>query len=1205
MIIEKGHITLLQLVILVLVLEASFISYGGQDDDLQAEVKKLESDFKVQQNETDAVKTKLADARRKLSEKKKHGEADINNTQFFIPRLKTAPVIDGIVGDKEWAGSVGIPLTTGVFGMFERQSSMFFVGWDPEYLYFAQRLPMREGELPLRLNREPKHDNVYCGETSLEVYVDRKSHGSHGSLCRWQFMGNAVGNRWDREDQYQIGQNFISWNGDWKYAQRLTSDGKFWEAEIAIPRTTVYQKDPVKDGDMWWIGMATNLHRPWCFSGFYGWKIPATFKDSIPEIRMQRPERSLAYRGIVFDMSIDNSTGKEFNGELIARIINPKEKDPREKILFEKVRPISLASGQKELMNVEDKAGDNVKDQEPYQMSVIVKQGDKSLYTWSYPLRYNHIENKTGLAYTPDEKLFPLFAYYSPLSNFVRIRVDKYDLKKSDDVVKASFTIRPDGKGKVIARGEIDSFKYGNGETKVTIPADITPGKYLCVAELLDKDGKLLGTENTSFVRKDHKLEFPWLNNNIGEDDIVVKPFEGLKVSGSVIDAYEKQITLGGCALPASIEAVGVKLLRAPVKFEGQAEGRAFEVKAVEQSGFLGIGGGSGSVLKDASETHADYIGQGRGGPVKISTEAHWEYDSTCKVRVILEPQGGTAKLDNLKLVIPFTSDGATYFMANGLNMRLSNIAGKLPKGDTNGVVWKSTDMPYQEMTTGSFVPIIWLGNLNSGMTWFADNDQGWWPSDKRPAAEIVRRQDGGVDMILNIASEPVEFSMPREIVFGFNVNPVRKPSPHIPSKITFGYVTETGRWDPKKTPGGEVFARRYPENPELNRKYADLVHKYNGIYAPYTEMSYQDFFPEEVKYFKEEWDIGGSVGGTLFAGKSSNDALLYMTKKWIGDCGLDGYYFDNVFNRLNWNTHYGSAYQLPDGRIQPGYNLWGMRSQIKRIRTLLQVEGRDPSRICIHNTRFQFAPIMGFADLSMGGEMAMPRGDNPGAGDFMDMHPREFMDVMYNQPLWGYKLSHLYNFRIETYLNDLGVYDREKALKVHRSAMATMLVHGVEFFQGIDAKSSQTGKFQTLNKLPGGNLEFVPSWQANGLFKLMAEKDLDVSIYRKQDVLLIIVANYSKNAQTARVWLDFPKLIRMPAKDEQRVVWDFETFEFAGQLTENGIPKEEQLPLIGNPSSGENIMHQDNIFRVKIEPRDFRAILVMNLPVCGIGVKF
>ncbi len=1190
---------------LLFVLCCMQLSLPAGESDLQAQAKKLEGEYQEQQKAADATRRKLAETRKMIAEAKRKGGVDINSTQFWIPRLKAPPVIDGAVDAKEWAGAVGIPLTTGIYGMFERPSSMSYVGWDPEYVYFGQILPMRKGELPLRLNREPKHDNVYCGETSLEVYVDRKSHGSHGSGCRWQFMGNAVGNQWEREDQYEIGQNFIGWDGEWKYAQRLTPDGKFWEAEIAIPRKTVYQKDPIKDGDLWWIGLATNLHRPWCFSGFYGWKIPATFKDSVPEIRMERPDRSLAYRGIVFDMGVTNTTASDFSGELVTRIIDPREKDSAKKILFEKVRPISLAPGAKELFRVEDKAGENVKDQQAYNISVIVRQGENSIYTWSYPVRYNHIENKTGLEYTPDEKLFPVTAFYNPLSNYVRVRVDKYDFAKADDVVKARFAIVSDDARPGIAMGEIDKFDYGAGEAAVPVPADIAPGKYLCAVHLLDKDGKVLGAEKASFVRKDHAKDFPWLGNKIGEDDIVVRPFEGLEVSGPAVSAFKKLIALDGCAFPEKIEAAGISLLRGPMRIEGQADGKPFVVKPSGRAGFLGIGGGAGPVLEDSSETHADYSGAGQGGPIKISTAAHWEYDSTCRLKVRLEPADGTAKLEGLRLVIPFSSEGATHFMANGLNMRLSNIAGLIPKGDKDGIAWKSTDMPYQKMTAGSFVPILWLGNLSSGMTWFADSDKGWWPGGKKPASEIVRDKDGGADIVLNIASDTVEFTEPREIEFGLNVNPVRKVTRQVPSRMVFGFLTETGRWNPKKSPGGSVFARRYPEDPELNGKYVGLVHKYKGLYAPYTEMSYQDFFPQDVEYFKEEWDVGGDVGGSPFFGKSSNDALLYMTKKWIDDCGLDGYYFDNVFNRLNWNTHYGTAYRLPDGRIQPGYNLWGMRDHIKRIRTLLQVEGRDPSRICIHNTRYQFAPIMGFADLAMGGEMATPRGDNPGAGDFMDMHPRDFMDVMYNQPLWGYKLSHLYHFATDTYLDDLGEYDREAAMKVHRSAMATMLVHGVEFFQGINYKSFLKGKFQMLNKMPGGDLEFVPGWQAGGLFKLMDGKDLDAAVYKKDDVLLIIAANYSKNAQNARIWLDFPRLIRQPAKDEQRVVWDFEDFEFPGYIAEKSVPKEDQMPQIGDLQHGDCILLQDNVFRVKIEPHDFRAVLVVNMPICGSGAGF
>ena len=83
-----------------------------------------------------------------------------------------------------------------------------------------------------------------------------------------------------------------------------------------------------------------------------------------------------------------------------------------------------------------------------------------------------------------------------------------------------------------------------------------------------------------------------------------------------------------------------------------------------------------------------------------------------------------------------------------------------------------------------------------------------------------------------------------------------------------------------------------------------------------------------------------------------------------------------------------------------------------------------------------------------MGGENPLPVMGTP---DYMDMYPRAWMDVMYNQPLWGYQLSHLFHFDYPSFKTDSGDFQSPAALKSLRTMMASMLVHGVEFWQGID----------------------------------------------------------------------------------------------------------------------------------------------------------
>lgn len=1161
----------------------AFASAAEQPERLQREIEQLKQQKQQAEARLKELRKTLADRERKLRQaNEKAGARDISMTQFHLPRLEKAPSIDGVVGEEEWSGAIGLPMGAGLYaGLLKRKSSICYIGWDPDHIYFAQRLPLREGERLKRLNREPEHDNVYAGETSCEVYVDRKSSGSIGQPCRWQFMGNAVGNKWDREDQYTIGQNFPGWDGQWQYKQRLTPDGDYWEAEIAIPRQTVYKEEPIQAGDLWWIGMAMNLHRPWTWSGFYGWKIPATFSASVPEIRMRHPQRSHQVHGIAFDVTVRNTTGEPFQADLVVRLADRKRKET----IFEKRFRLDLDPGQKQQLQVSEPV-EKAQDERMYTMSAMVVRDGQSIYTWSHPIRYNHPQNDKGLEYEPEEAPFVLEAAYAPVSNYVRLMADIYDFAEKDRVAAVQFAVRHADQDQVLGSTRVEEFDYGKGQAMLDLPEDLAPGRYRCEARLLDAEGESLASHGVDFERKDLEKEFPWLGNELGEEEVVLDPFDRLDADPSSVRAFRKEIVLDGSALPEQVRAADVDLLSGPIAFRGRADGKAFTVWAVED----------GVELQRESEAVAEYTGRASGGPLRVRTHVRWEYDSTARVRVTLQPAEGQdeAEMDALQLVLPFTEEGATHFMANGLNMRLSNVAGYIPGEGRTGTVWDSTGVPYQKMTVGSFVPIVWLGNLSSGITWFADSDAGWWPTDDYPAIEIIRVPGGGTELVLNIASAPVSFSGDREIEFGLNVNPVRRRTDHHPSTITFGFRRETGRWDPEKTKH-KVYSRRYPDDVELNRRFVRAAHKYGEIYSPYTEMSSADFFREEYNYFQEEWRSGESGGGLLQT-ESSNDCLLYWTKRWIEDAGLDGFYFDNVNNKLNYNIRNGTAYRLPDGRIQPGYSIWSMRRQIIRTRAVVQqYSDEEPNRICIHNTRYQFAPTMGFADLAMGGEMPTPR---PETGDFMEMYPRDYMDVMYNVPLWGYKLSHLYHFRWKNYTDEFGEYDREAAMKVHRSAMATMLVHGVEFFQGIEYKGFLMGRFRMLKQLPGGRLEFTPSWQADGLFRVTGGgEDVDAAIWHKDGVLLLIVANYSRHAKRAKVWMDFPELLDPPAPMERRTVLDLETMEFPGYLV-TGQPEDcEGLPRLGGMDKGHNIMHMANEMRVKVQPRDFRAILIVDLP--------
>ncbi len=504
----------------------------------------------------------------------------------------------------------------------------------------------------------------------------------------------------------------------------------------------------------------------------------------------------------------------------------------------------------------------------------------------------------------------------------MKVGVDKYDLPFSTEVKKVSYSIKATGKQGVIASGEIERVQVRHRRDRKSRCRPIwRPGQYECTLTLQDAAGAALGSRVTTFVRKDPQ-QMHWLGNHIGEDDRLLKPFTPLSVQDGVIYGYEKEITLSGTGLPATIKARGINLLSSPIYLRGQWRNEPFSIEGMKKYPQQG----------EVSDTQVNYTARATGGPLALKTDYHLEYDGTAKITLRFSPleKGGRIALDNLQMVIPFSKEASTYMMANGLDFRASNHVGKIPGDGTVGTVWSSREVPAQKMTVGSFVPIVHIGNRSCGLTWFADSDQGWWPSDKKPAIEIERTADGRVDLVFNFASEQEELSGERVITFGLCTVPSRPINDYKSPAVVpgFGYEQESGKWDPAVSKE-RVYARQYPDNMKKWNELNGLMVKFDDYMMPYTEQSPADYFADDWQYLSADW------ADNPFC-KSVNDYRLYWTERWIKEGKLDGYYLDNICARLNYNTHLGTAYVLPDGRIQPGFDLWAKRDYVKRLRTVL-----------------------------------------------------------------------------------------------------------------------------------------------------------------------------------------------------------------------------------------------------------------------------
>ncbi len=1058
-----------------------------------------------------------------------------------VPRALKAPKIDGVLEPGEWETAVSWP--AGGWHYIDARKVQFFLLWDEDFVYVGQKASLLPGETIIRIGRQPKPDVASSMETEMEVFIDAGTNGSNRMPCTYQVIANACGRLWDVEQQWTIGQHNTSWNGDWIYAQKTSPDKKYWTAELAIPRKTIYFNQPLKDGITWRMGFARDGGRQ--PNGIFGCVAPVTFREKTVVVQFSGVEKCVDNK-MAFTMRILNPEKTVFQARLKAKVEGGSR--------VEENRDILVPAGKEVIIEVDKSAG--LKQGEKADFFVELSTEKETIFRWAKPIYYDDLHTKQPWMQAAFVKPFDASVVFNPVRNFLRVKVDRFEFPEKEKVNAASITVKEKGGGKILATGTADNFFYDLAETKISLPADLPAGEYEVTITLVDKNGSPLQQLISFFTRKDLK-EFPWFGNDIGISDRVLWPFLPLTSQGRRIQLWEREVILNNLALPVSITSKGRSLLSGAIRLWGKTGGEVF---ALEPAGPL--------LLKKNTRTVAEFAGKGNSRQLVVETLFQMEYDGCSRVELKLQPSSNKVALEKLCLEIPFYAEQATHFHTFRQDMRVSCYAGLLPSGE--GKVWDSTQVPANQMTVGSFVPLIFLGTPQAGLTWFADSDENWWPTDSAPAAEIIRQQ-GEVILRFNLAAEPVVLSSPRTIVFGLHISPVRPlvPESWTPGSGICGLYEYDGRFDRKIQKRGFYL---YPAHPDRFNAY--YTQKFGGRpMGVYTENAVTDVPEEDAAYFADEWEGGRT--------KSLTDCCLYYAKKLLQDCPIiHGFYIDNIYPRTSWNVEAGSAYRLPDGRIQPGFDIWQAREYVKRLRTLLQDMKRQPHGIEVHMTGTMVIPVYAWADC-------MREGENPveadqGKKDFADLYPAGFCAIMNNPYLWGINSVHHWMFYTrEELFQSLGPGAFWKA---QRTGIGQLAIHGNLFPRpsGEEYRKLISCYDNSFRSVPGGET-FIPYWENQGLFQVFHENCL-ASLFLKPDRLALWVMNYSRKEEKVTIWLDLPRLLSRRFSEPRNVTaCDLETME--------PIPWNASLDTTRGSSDPRR--DRSNQLTITLPARDFRIILI------------
>ena len=1003
------------------------------------------------------------------------------------PYAVSKPTIDGAIDDSEWQGAESVNALQTTNRAVSPRQARFWMSWDEDNLYMAMRSPLRPGERIVRNLRDTSHDVNVVFDDSYEIWIDVGSKSPDGQPVFFQYLANYDGGHYDLLHEPAVGNSRLGWTAGWNVRNRITKTNE-WEMEASIPRQSMYREQPFADGQSLSFLVARNFKKPWEQNSFEG---TGTFAVLDTHTRVVLSKTAPA----IHLLRVADPDAKTFGLELAALSPQPTKLawrfDGSDGVA--KTGTFDLPAGRLAAAPDAGLAFDTPGEGN-FRIRVTSADGATTYLDWAAKRQFGDLKSLALNAPDSDDRIAVSLSL-NPLADYLRVTADFVDFARRRDVAHCDVLIR-DASGRKLAetRYTIDSIDYVRG--MIPLPG-LAEGEYTAQLTVVAKDGKVLREVVNAFTKADPAKKYPWWNTKAGNIEKVIPPWTPVKVEGDTIGVWGRTMTVGTAGLPAQIVSQGRPLLAAPAvlrvrKPDGSiAEARGDKPRIA-----------SSAAHRVVAEAAADVEN------LTVASRVTTEFDGMYKVEMTLAPRG-KVEVAGLQVVLPLAPEIANYVYGKGEGIRSGFDIGFLPR-DKTGRIWSSLRVDSQPMLVGSFIPYLWVGDPDVGLAWFADSDKGWVPGGATPAIELVRGEKS-VDMVLNLISAPFTLDAPRTIVFALQASPAKPLTDGWRAEPwwcghTFGWGG--GCWAYPDGKGSTIWqSRPNTTNVELCRKRSDEVHKNGGICVPYFEYNTMSDNGEQA-YFGEAWKASS---GPLWYGKPLTDYIIWNLDRWVKSCEIDGWYLDNVRPVHCDNIDAGRGYRLPDGRVQPEFNMFTMREFFLRLRAVWHENGRK-SHIVNHMTNNMILPWNAPADVGYDGEHHVIY---PEMGkDFMDMWSLERMRMAV-PGTWGVNVNFMNEYQ--------GTWDPQRKAAAMRAYNGAVLLH-----DALPTGNSAPDQRPLLSArdrfgISGDDVTFIGYWKKDSGLSC-SNKDVYLAGWAKPDRVLVGVVNWGEKAD-AEVRIDLAKL--------------------------------------------------------------------------------
>lgn len=1089
----------------------------------------------------------------KISSEKLLGTG-FKNFTAVIPETHKTPVIDGKIDDSEWNRSLKLMgFIRSKDGLLPNESGTVYAMRDMDFLYLAVRCSAPNNDPGAGLvSKASERDSAVYDDDSVEFMLQPDSDSD---TC-YHVIVNSNGVIYDRKVTYLNQGSDVRWNLQGvKVGTRAESS--IWDLEIQIPLKEI--GNPQKFLKM-------NIARNWYNYGATAINPTAlhvdrtrmghfALSDKLPVIRMHEIGNPTVGKWNV-KMEAYNPSMKTFlfAGMLRSYELQKKGKKTEKNMLLEYATEKEIAPG----TSAELTFSFNADSPDTRYLSCVIFDpvNDEIAFSRLLTAKKEQFRSELpGLGIFELKKFGSVACWYYPSINKARLQ----------------FYMNPPFK-----RAELTA-DFGAEKIKTTRGADGTTalvavpsqeGKHSFHLSIREENGKTTELNSIFHLTKKH---YPWENNSLGKEKIILPPFTPISLEGKKISVILREHTINGSGLWDSLKAQGKELLAGPMRWELVVDGKlqkwntASPVLQTVDGGYAATG--NAEIKSDSG--------------IVLNSKIKFEYDGFFWSDTTLKNTEGKV-VNRLTLVIPLNDAEMPLFHVISNTIR-SNPGGRIPAGE--GEVWNGAELKRSGNSIHpQLVPHIWLGGVERGLTWFTDSSYGYRLRKDRGSLRL-NRKNGILYMEVDIINRPVSLKDAHTFSFGMQATPV-KPMEKIWSRQTYD-TTGVGvkgmqnvqclnesilgfplQW--AKVPEGEDYSllhsmaeasrsgkqinameeqrkfrskydhitlRKIDNTPKISSwdgvKYFSSVRDNfvkicmnNPARTPSLPYKYSDprliYIQDEVpQYFKSEWWISNTNYFGAWRSYPVPSNLDYMIYGYYNEIkhGMHGVYLDDVFLMPNTNTD-TVARTDDEGEKHSQIGILALRELIKRIAVIQHQFGRYPRVLQVHMTNAQLIPCFAFATSQLAWESMF--GETP-------LPERYTLDNVQAEGI---------GLRLGVDSVALGGILRKttarkdwpaKKAQLSRSFLALSLPHGVKVWNrispdDIDWKTVQS-VYRKMSEFGYGNTDcdFLPYWEKRTELQASPEQVI-VSAYRRSGKILLVVANL-KNTVTASLKLDFKKL--------------------------------------------------------------------------------